>query len=220
VLLRPVKSSSLLQSRRSNCSVSVHASGPRALEARASLSPQRQIPLPTQDGLVFLGVAAVTVAAMLPSLLSHVPILFAAAYAAVVFAIVSPVRMQANNAERFADASATLLSSASTKDHIQYARDPARSLPSLVRTAQFAEYIRGDQLSPFFHKELRRSGYASSLRRIIADPTFCRTLVTHDAWALARMLQDLAEKRLRSPKPNSICGGNWAVRPFFATTAC
>ena len=114
--------------------------------------------------------------------------------------LVVPCRVQANNAERFADASATLLSSASTKDHIQYARDPARSLPSLVRTAQFAEQIRGDQLSPFFRKELRRSGYASSLLRIIADPTFCHTLVTHDAWALARCFRT-SQRKDCGPQP-------------------
>jgi hypothetical protein len=68
--------------------------------------------------------------------------------------------------------------------------------------ASFAEHLPHDRITAFFEfihrEELERAGYAWSILRIIADPAFCRTLVTRDAWALARMLRDLAETRLRS----------------------
>lgn len=127
---------------------------------------------------------------------------FATAYAAVTFAIVLPVRTSAKNTAQFARASATLLSSATTEDHVQYFRDLARSLPTLIRVASFAEHLPRDRVTAFFefiHREkLERAGYAWSILRIIADPAFCRSLVTRDAWAVSRMLRDLAEARLRS----------------------
>jgi hypothetical protein len=68
--------------------------------------------------------------------------------------------------------------------------------------ANFADHLPRDRITAFFEfihrKELERAGYAWSILRIIADPAFCRTLVTRDAWALAKMLRDLADAQLRS----------------------
>jgi hypothetical protein len=175
----------------------------------------RYISLREVYGLVFLGALAALVAALLPNFprLQSGPLGFpilweiagalfcVAAYGAVVIAIISPVRVKAKNTIQFVRASAYLLSQANDQDHVDYSFDLARSLPELIKMSAFV----GDLFGPtsaffdFIHrKELERASYADSLLRIIADPPFCATLVKKCPWQVARLLQELEQKRLHS----------------------
>jgi len=176
----------------------------------------RFLSLSTVYALIFMGLLSVLIAAVLPSLplprtspLTYpltweiiASILFAIPYGAVALAIVSPVRVRPRDTVRFVRASATLLSSATLEDHVEYFRDLERSLPTLITIAKFIESPGFDKRTAFYEfihrKRIERAGYAWSLLRIVADPDFCGTLVTRGSWRLASMLQDLAEQRWQS----------------------
>jgi hypothetical protein len=111
---------------------------------------------------VFAGVGAVAIAALVP----HFPILhsgpwgyaivweiaaaalFVLAYGAVTLAIVRPARVRERRIEDFAGSMARLLSAASEVDRVDVLPDLARSLPVLIKAAEFIE--DGRPTSAFF----------------------------------------------------------------------
>ncbi len=164
--------------------------------------------------LVFVGVAFVAIAALLPSFPAapnHIlayPIVweiaatlcFAAAYGAVVLAVVKPVRLRPRSIERYAGASAWLLSSATERDQLDYLEDFTRNFAVLIRAASYAEGL--ENTSAFFdfihRRELARASWAWSFLRIAADPVWCATIVKQAPWLMASMLREVSEKRLHS----------------------
>jgi hypothetical protein len=165
-------------------------------------------------GLVIAGVLAVVLAAILPNfpMLHDSPlsdpivweviaaILFTVAYAAVILAIVQPMQVRPNKVGRFVRSSAQLLSAATDRDRLDFALDLDRSLPVLVVAAGFGNYRERE--SAFFdftyRARLEHASYARSFLLIIADPEFCRTLVTGAPWLVARMLKGIVEDKLSS----------------------
>ena len=164
---------------------------------------------------VFGGVAAAAVAAFLPNITSlHegpwgypinweilATLLFAMSYGAVVIAIVRPVRVRAASLPAFAKQAARLLSSANEQDHVDFASDLERSLPTLITEASFIDDLRIDR-SAFFdfihRKKIECAGYAFSFLRIVADPTFCETLVKRLPWQVVFMLREISDNQLRA----------------------
>lgn len=174
----------------------------------------RYLTLPRIYGLVFAGVGLVVVSATLPSL-PQAPnnpfdypilwelaatLLFAIAYGAVVLAVIKPVGVRPRSTERFAIASAWLLSSADERDQIDYLQDLTCSLPTLIRVAGYGEGLRDTTaFFDFIHRRnLARASYAWSFLRIVADPVFCATVVRRASWLGASILRELDEKRLYS----------------------
>jgi hypothetical protein len=175
----------------------------------------RYLTQPRIYGCVFGGVAAVIVAAILPNIaiLRGSPLgypvnweifgslLFALSYGAVAIAIVRPVRVRPAKLSEFAQQAAKLLSSANEQDHTDFASDLERSLPVLIKEASFIDGLP-HQTSAFFdfvHRDqIERAGYAFSFLRIVADPTFCETLIKRLPWQTVFMLQKLSEDRLYS----------------------
>ncbi len=164
---------------------------------------------------MFGGVAAVVLAAILPNITSlHggpwgypinweilATLLFAISYGAVVIAIIRPVRTRPARLPEFAQQAATLLSSANEQDHIDFSSDLERSLPILIREASFLEQIPRETSAffDFIHRNrLERASYAFSFLRIVADPTFCETLVKRLPWQVVYMLRKISEERLYS----------------------
>jgi hypothetical protein len=162
---------------------------------------------------VFSGVAAAVVAAILPNITSlHggpwgypinweilATLLFALSYGAVAIAIVRPVRVQAARLPAFTNQAARLLSSANEQDHIDFASDLDRSLPTLIRVASFLDDLPSETSAffDFIHRnELECAAYAFSFLRIVADPTFCETLVKRLPWQVVFMLRDISEDHL------------------------
>jgi hypothetical protein len=162
--------------------------------------------------LVFAGVAAALIAALLPSLpvLHGSPagypvvweivaaLFFAAAYGAVGIAMVRPVRVRPSGIPQFARGIATLLSAANETDHVDLSQDVFESLPILIRAASFLEHRR--ETSAFFdfayRNEITQSSYAISLLHIIADHHFCETLVRRTPWNLADAIKQIGAERL------------------------
>lgn len=162
---------------------------------------------------VFGGVAAAVVAAILPNLtILHggpwgypinweilATLFFALSYGAVVLAIVRPVRVRPARLADFARQAAKLLSSANEQDHIDFASDLDRSLPTLIRVASFLDDLPSETSAffDFIHRnELECAAYAFSFLRIVADPTFCETLVKRLPWQVVFMLRDISEDHL------------------------
>jgi hypothetical protein len=164
---------------------------------------------------VFRGVAAVVLAAILPNITSlHggpwgypvnweilATLLFAMAYGSVVIAIVRPVRARPGRLSDFAKQAATLLSSANEQDHIDFSSDLELSLPTLIREASFLDDLplETSAFFDFIHRDtLERASYAFSFLRIVADPTFCETLVKRLPWRVVFMLRKISEDQLYS----------------------
>jgi hypothetical protein len=165
---------------------------------------------------VFTGAAAVLVATLLPNIpwlhggfwgyaLSWEILgafLFATPYAAVVWAIVRPVRVRPARIPDFARGAASLLSLAEEQDHIDFVRDLERSLPTLIRAAAFGERFDHRETSAFFdftHRDaLERAAWASSFLLIVADPAFCATLVRRCPWQAVSMLRTISAERLHA----------------------
>lgn len=164
---------------------------------------------------VFSGVAAAVVAAILPNITSlhggpwgypinweiFATLLFAVSYGAVVIAIVRPARAKPASLPYFAEQAANLLSSANEQDHIDFASDLERSLPTLIREASFLDDLP-NETSAFFdfthRNKLERAGYAFSFLRIVSDPTFCETLVKRLPWRVVFMLRKISKDHLYS----------------------
>jgi hypothetical protein len=181
----------------------------------------RYLTLPRIYVCVFGGVAATVVAAILPNIarLHGGPwgypinweilatLLFALSYGAVVIAVVRPVRAQAARLPAFAEQAARLLSSANEQDHIDFASDLECSLPTLIKEASFLDDLP-HQTSAFFdfihRNKLECAGYAFSFLRIVADPTFCETLVRRLPWRVVFMLRKISEDHLYSDGANQL----------------
>jgi hypothetical protein len=164
---------------------------------------------------VFVGVAAVALAAVLPNIVSlhggpwgypinweiFATLLFAVSYGAVVVAIVLPVEVNAARLPDFAQQAAFLLSSANEQDHVDFASDLERSLPTLIREASYLDHLPRER-SAFFdftnRKKLERAAYASSFLRIVADPAFCETLVKRLPWRVVFMLRTISKEHLHA----------------------
>jgi hypothetical protein len=175
----------------------------------------RYLTLPRIYICVFGGVAAVVLAAILPNInnLHGGPwgyainweilatLLFALSYGAVVMAVVRPVRVSPPRLPDFARQAAKLLSSANEQDHIDFATDLERSLPILIKESSFLDDIPRNTSAffDFIHRDkLERAGYAFSFLRIVADPTFCETLVKRLPWQVVFILRKISEDHLYS----------------------
>jgi hypothetical protein len=162
--------------------------------------------------LVFAGVAAALIAALLPGLpvLHGSPVgypivweivaalFFVAAYGAVGIAMVRPIRVRPSGIPQFARGIATLLSAADEADHIDLSQDVFESLPILIRAASFLEH-RGETSAFFdfaYRNEITQSSFAISLLQIMADPHFCETLVRRAPWNLADAIKQIGAERL------------------------
>jgi hypothetical protein len=164
---------------------------------------------------VFSGVAAAVVAAILPNITTlhggpwgypinweiFATLLFALSYGAVVLAIIRPVRVKAARVPAFAKQAARILSSANEQDHIDFASDLERSLPPLIKEASFLDDLPPEMSAfyDFIHRnKLEYAGYAFSFLRIVADPSFCETLVKRLPWQVVFMLRKISEDNLYS----------------------
>jgi hypothetical protein len=127
-------------------------------------------------------------------------LLFMLAYGAVVIAVVYPLNVRPARLREFAQHAAKLLSSANEQDHLDFASDLERSLPSLIIAASFLDRLHNT--SAFFdfiyRKEIERAAYASSFLRITADPDFCVTLIKRLPWSVANMLLKVSQQHLHA----------------------
>jgi hypothetical protein len=174
----------------------------------------RRLPLGRLYICVFTAVSFLLIAAILPNIptLHGGPwgyalnweilatLLFIFAYSAVVVAVVYPINVGPARLREFAQHAANLLSSANEQDHIDFAFDLERSLPSLISVASFLDRMHNTSaFFDFIHREeIERAGYASSFLRITADPDFCRTLVKRLPWLVANMLLKVSQQQLHA----------------------
>lgn len=125
--------------------------------------------------------------------------LFVFAYGAVAIAVVRPIRVAEHRMDDFARGAARLLSAANETDHIDILQDLERSLPKIVELARFMEREPQTAFFDFIHRhKMAQASYAYTLLGLIADPTFCRTLVTKAPWATANMLQGIGDGKMHA----------------------
>jgi hypothetical protein len=130
---------------------------------------------------------------------------FGIAYGAVVLAVLWPVRVKKRNAVKFVRASAHLLSSASESDQVDYSAELELNLTELIRLSSFfedrimpIEIIKAEAFKYNHRREIEAASYASNLLLILADPAFCRTMVKHCSWRIARTLKTVARLQISS----------------------
>jgi hypothetical protein len=164
--------------------------------------------------LVFGGVGAAIIAAIVPNIpVLHggpwgygvvwelvAAFLFIIPYAAVVLALVHPVKVKPGRIEKFARSGATLLSEANETDHVDFLADLNRSLSLLIEKAKWIEDL-GETTAFFdfaYRKKIADAGFAYTFLRIISDGHFCETLVKRAPWRVADMLRDISAKHLHA----------------------
>jgi hypothetical protein len=125
--------------------------------------------------------------------------LFVFAYGSVAIAVVRPIKVADHRVEDFAQGAARLLSAASQTDHIDILPDLERSLPKIIELARFVEREPQSAFFDFIHrKKIEQASYAYTFLGLIADPEFCRTLVTRAPWATANMLRGIGYYKLHA----------------------
>jgi|GEM_PF-2780270 len=173
--------------------------------------------------LVFAGAFCCVIAASVPRMpfLHGFPIgyaivweftatfLFMLAYGAVAVAASSPIRIKPERVPQFAQSAAQLISEANETDHLEFLKDLSRSLPTLIQLAAFVEGERETTaFYDFIHRDkIEQGSYAHSLLRIVADPSFCKTLVNKAPWIVSHMLRRLSEERLYARAAESFING-------------
>lgn len=173
--------------------------------------------------LVFTGALCCVIAALVPRVpLFHglligyaivwefiATILFMLAYGAVALAASSPIKIKPKRVPQFARSAAQLISEASETDHLEFLKDLKRSLPTLIHLAAFVEEDRETTaFYDFIHREkIEQGSYAHSLLLIIADQSFCRTLVNKAPWIVSDMLRRISEEGVYAQAAESFIHG-------------
>lgn len=125
--------------------------------------------------------------------------LFVFAYGAVAFAVVRPIRVAEHRMDDFARGAARLLSASSETDHIDILPDIEMSLPKVVELARFLEGETESAFFDFIHRDkIEQASYAHTLLGVIADPAFCRTLVTKAPWATAGLVGVISRQKVHA----------------------
>ena len=124
--------------------------------------------------------------------------LFAIAYSALAWVSIFPARATARSIGKYVRAGSNLLASASEEDRVEFAADILANIRKFIRLADLpAMRVRNKRVA-FFISEKRAteaSFYSEAFLRILADPVFCRALVTRLPWDAARILSAFADEK-------------------------
>jgi hypothetical protein len=124
--------------------------------------------------------------------------LFALAYTALAWVSIFPARATARSIGKYVRAGSNLLASASEEDRVEFAADILANIRKFIRLADLPATRKRSRAVAFTISEKRAaeaSFYSEAFLRILADPVFCRTLVTRLPWDAARLLRAFAEEK-------------------------
>ena len=125
--------------------------------------------------------------------------LYAAAYSALGLVYIFPARASVASITKYVRAGAQFLASASEEDRVEFVADVLANIKKLIRIADLVA-TPPRALTRFVLRLRHRSAadiaaYSQSFLGLLADPVFCRTLVSRLPWDAARILRAFAEER-------------------------
>jgi hypothetical protein len=118
--------------------------------------------------------------------------LYAAAYSALGLVYIFPARASLGSITKYVRAGAQFLASASEEDRVEFVADVLANIKKLIRIADLAasQPQRITSLKLHFRRRSKAdiAAYSQSFLGLLADPVFCRTLVSRLPWDAARIL--------------------------------
>jgi hypothetical protein len=129
--------------------------------------------------------------------------LFATSYGTLGVVYIFPARAGLESITKYVRAGAHLLASGSEEDRVEFAADILANINKLIRIADLTEKkmpaITKLKLSFYRKSAAEVAASAESFLRLLADPGFCRTLVTRLPWDAARILNAFSTERPEAP---------------------
>jgi hypothetical protein len=118
--------------------------------------------------------------------------LYAAAYSALGLVYIFPARASLGSITKYVRAGAQFLASASEEDRVEFVADVLANIRKLIRIADLAGSAPRRMTSLILRLRHRSTtdiaAYSQSFLGLLADPVFCRTLVSRLPWDAARIL--------------------------------
>jgi hypothetical protein len=126
-------------------------------------------------------------------------LLYAGAYSALGLVYIFPARAGLGSITKYVRAGARLLASASEEDRVEFAADVLANIKKLIRIADLTGSgpRRMTSLMLHFHRRSTSdiAAYGQSFLGLLADPVFCRTLVSRLPWDAARILCAFSDEK-------------------------
>jgi hypothetical protein len=125
--------------------------------------------------------------------------LYAAAYSALGLVYIFPARASLGSITKYVRAGAQLLASASEEGRVEFAADVLANIKKLIRMADLtgSQPRRMTSFKLHFYRRSRAdiAAYSQSFLGLLADPVFCRTLVSRLPWDAARILRAFSDEK-------------------------
>jgi len=127
--------------------------------------------------------------------------LYAAAYSALGLVYIFPARASLGSITKYVRAGAQFLASASEEDRVEFVADVLANVRRLIRIADLAgsapRRVTAFRLRFRGRSTADIAAYSQSFLGLLADPVFCRTLVSRLPWDAARILHAFAQEKPR-----------------------
>jgi hypothetical protein len=125
--------------------------------------------------------------------------LYAAAYSALGLVYIFPARASLGSITKYVRAGAQFLASGSEEDRVEFVADVLANIKRLIRIADLAGSQPGwitSLMLRFRHRSTADiAAYSQSFLGLLADPVFCRTLVSRLPWDAARILRAFSNEK-------------------------
>lgn len=125
--------------------------------------------------------------------------LYASAYSALALVYIFPARAGVGSITKYVRAGAHLLASASEEDRVEFVADVLANLKKLIRIADLnsSPPTRRMSLLLRLHRRSKKdiAAHSESFLTLLADPVFCRTLVSRLPWDAARILRGFSREK-------------------------
>ena len=126
-------------------------------------------------------------------------ILYATAYSTMALVYIFPARANLGSITKYVRAGAQLLASASEEDRVEFVADILANIRKLIRIADLtgSQPRATTRFMLHFHRRSRAdiAADSESFLRLLADPVFCRTLVSRLPWDAARILRAFSDEK-------------------------
>lgn len=158
---------------------------------------------------VFLGSVAAHYPSVLPPFLRSptlwefiAGVLYATSYSALGVVYIFPARVGLDSITKYVRAGAHLLASGTGEDRVEFAADVLANIPKLIKIADLpgapVPALTALMLRLYRRTAAEAAADSESFLRLLADPDFCRTVVSRLPWDAARILHSFSTEKPRA----------------------